>query len=59
MFRAFSSIETVLKQLHIKAVACSKEKSNFYIRQFYNKAKFALLSFSVGGWTASEQREQA
>jgi len=55
----FPSISAVLKQYEIKSVACRNESTNFYIRQFYNKAKFALLSASVWGWKPSEHREQA
>ena len=54
----YSSIEAVLKQFQIKAVACRKESTKCYIRQFFYKATFALLSVRVGGWKPSEQRKQ-
>jgi len=43
----FSLIEAVFKQLQIDTLAKRKERTNFYIRQFYHKATFALLSFIV------------
>jgi len=44
----------VFKQLHIEIVAKRKERTNSYIRQFYHKATFTLLSVIVGGWKPSE-----
>jgi hypothetical protein len=43
----------VLKQLQTKTVAIRNERTNFYIRYFYLKAMFALLSVIVGGWEPS------
>ena len=54
MFCVFSLIEVVLKQLQIKTVAKRNERTNSYIRQFYQNAKFALLSVIVGVWKPSE-----
>jgi len=44
----------MLKQLQIKTVAKRNERTNFYIRQFYKNARFALLSVIVGVWKPSE-----
>jgi len=43
----FSLIEAVFKQLRIDNLAKRKKRTNFYIRQFYHKATFELLSFIV------------
>jgi hypothetical protein len=54
MFCVFYLIEAVLKQLQIKTVAKRNERTNFYIRQFYQNATFALLSVIVGVWKPYE-----
>jgi hypothetical protein len=50
----FPSFEAVLKQLQTKTVARSNERTNIYIRKFFLKATFALLSVIVVGWKSSE-----
>jgi len=38
----------------VRNLAKPNERTNSYIRQFYHKATFALLSVIVGDWKPSE-----
>ena len=39
-----------------KDLACRNESTNVFIRRFYHKGKFALMSVSVGVFKPSEQK---